>query len=284
MFGTMGFSELIIILVIVLIIFGAGKLPQIGEGLGKALKGFKKEVHEAPQLTDGNAPEEGTAGAPAQPAAVAETPAGQPTPQGEATSAPGKPTNVPYQPGPELTPGTTAAMMYAAGPSSHQTPQPAQPSAAPTPQPSPAPAAQSTPPPTAAPPSMEERMANPAPVAQGGYPRLPAGAQPKPGAKRPSAIINKDAVARVQAKQTAMRQAVSQKPGGVSPQEMQNLGEGLGDALRTFRQAASDVRGAIEPEMRTLQSEFDSAQKEMEQTVESAKKMPSVHEDPPSST
>ena len=48
MFGTMGFSELIIILVIVLIIFGAGKLPQIGEGVGKALKGFKKEVHDIP--------------------------------------------------------------------------------------------------------------------------------------------------------------------------------------------------------------------------------------------
>lgn len=44
MFGTLGFSELIIILAIILIIFGAGRLPQIGEGLGKALKGFKKEV------------------------------------------------------------------------------------------------------------------------------------------------------------------------------------------------------------------------------------------------
>ena len=52
MFGTMGFSELIIILVIVLIIFGAGRLPQIGEGLGKALKGFKKEVHEVPPPPD----------------------------------------------------------------------------------------------------------------------------------------------------------------------------------------------------------------------------------------
>ena len=49
MFGTMGISELIIILVIVLIIFGAGKLHQIGEGVGKALKGFKKEVHDIPQ-------------------------------------------------------------------------------------------------------------------------------------------------------------------------------------------------------------------------------------------
>ena len=48
MFGTMGFSELIIILVIVLIIFGAGKLPQIGEGVGKALRGFKKEVNDIP--------------------------------------------------------------------------------------------------------------------------------------------------------------------------------------------------------------------------------------------
>ena len=47
MFGSMGITELILILVIVLIIFGAGKLPQLGEGLGKAIKGFKKSVHEA---------------------------------------------------------------------------------------------------------------------------------------------------------------------------------------------------------------------------------------------
>ncbi len=44
MFGTMGFTELILILVIVLIIFGAGKLPQLGDGVGRALRGFKKEV------------------------------------------------------------------------------------------------------------------------------------------------------------------------------------------------------------------------------------------------
>ena len=47
MFGSMGFTELILILFIVLIIFGAGKLPQLGDGLGKAIKGFKKSVHEA---------------------------------------------------------------------------------------------------------------------------------------------------------------------------------------------------------------------------------------------
>lgn len=47
MFGSLGITELILILAIVLIIFGAGKLPQLGEGLGKAIKGFKKSVHEA---------------------------------------------------------------------------------------------------------------------------------------------------------------------------------------------------------------------------------------------
>lgn len=40
MFGI-GMPELIIILVIILIIFGAGKLPEIGAGVGKAIKNFK---------------------------------------------------------------------------------------------------------------------------------------------------------------------------------------------------------------------------------------------------
>lgn len=43
MFG-LGTSELMIILVLVLIIFGAGKLPQVGAALGKGLSSFKKEV------------------------------------------------------------------------------------------------------------------------------------------------------------------------------------------------------------------------------------------------
>ena len=46
MFGSFGWMELLLILIIVLIIFGAGKIPQFGEGLGKAIKGFKKTVHE----------------------------------------------------------------------------------------------------------------------------------------------------------------------------------------------------------------------------------------------
>ena len=43
MFG-LGHWELIIILVIILIIFGAGKLPEIGSGMGKAIRNFKKGV------------------------------------------------------------------------------------------------------------------------------------------------------------------------------------------------------------------------------------------------
>jgi sec-independent protein translocase protein TatA len=43
MFG-LGMPELLVILVIVLVIFGANRLPQLGEGLGKAIKGFKKGI------------------------------------------------------------------------------------------------------------------------------------------------------------------------------------------------------------------------------------------------
>jgi len=39
--------ELIVILVIVLVIFGASRLPQLGEGLGKAIKGFKKGISDS---------------------------------------------------------------------------------------------------------------------------------------------------------------------------------------------------------------------------------------------
>jgi sec-independent protein translocase protein TatA len=43
MFG-LGHWELLLILVIVLIVFGAGKLPEMGAGIGKGIKSFKKGV------------------------------------------------------------------------------------------------------------------------------------------------------------------------------------------------------------------------------------------------
>ena len=79
MFGSIGFTELILILVIVLIIFGAGKLPQLGEGLGKAIKGFKKSVHEADAI-------EAEAQGQAQ-GQVTSAPQGQPVPP-QSTAAP----------------------------------------------------------------------------------------------------------------------------------------------------------------------------------------------------
>lgn len=49
MFGI-GMPELIIILVIVLIIFGAGKLPEIGGAIGKGIKNFKKATKDSDEV------------------------------------------------------------------------------------------------------------------------------------------------------------------------------------------------------------------------------------------
>ncbi len=49
MFGI-GIPELLIILVIVLIIFGANKLPEIGSGMGRAIKNFKKATGEPEEI------------------------------------------------------------------------------------------------------------------------------------------------------------------------------------------------------------------------------------------
>ena len=263
MFGTMGISELIIILVIVLIIFGAGKLPQIGEGIGKALRGFKKEVNDIPPPDA--APSEANQPAPTQVQSTFQAASAPTITPGQTLAAP-KPT-APYVPGPELTPGTTAALMYnmAAPPMTSTAAQSV--------------SAQSTGQ-GQQPPTMEERAAAPTPMMRAQYPPLPAGAQAIPVVKRPSAIVNKDAVARVQAQQAAMKAKAAQ-PVGISPGDMQSLGEGLGDALRTFKQAVADVRNSVDPEMRTIQAEMDSAQKEFQQSIEAAKELPALHEEPP---
>ena len=254
MFGTLGFSELILILVIVLIIFGAGRSPQIGEGIGKALKGFKKEVNEAPPPLD-----------PSAQAAAPQAGAPQAVPPGPIEEA--KVVMAPYTPGPELTPGTTASLMAQAGPQPPKPPKPKVGVQAPSGL------------------TMEERAANPAPAPRAAYPPVPPVARPQAVAKRPSAIVNKDAVARVQAQQAALKAKAEQgaQSGGPSTQDMQSLGEGIGDALRTFRSAVADVRNTIDPEMRTIRAEMDAAQKELEQSIEAAKQTPAVQEDPPKS-
>ncbi len=43
MFG-LGITELIVILIIVVLIFGANRLPEIGAGMGKAIRGFKESL------------------------------------------------------------------------------------------------------------------------------------------------------------------------------------------------------------------------------------------------
>ncbi len=49
MFG-LGVTELIIILVIIVIVFGATRLPEIGRGMGEAIKNFKKATNEPQEI------------------------------------------------------------------------------------------------------------------------------------------------------------------------------------------------------------------------------------------
>jgi sec-independent protein translocase protein TatA len=44
MFGSLGLPELLVILVIVIIIFGAGRLPQLGRGLGEGIQNFRSGI------------------------------------------------------------------------------------------------------------------------------------------------------------------------------------------------------------------------------------------------
>ena len=49
MFG-LGVPELLIILVIVVLLFGAGKLPQIGSGLGEGIRNFRKSIKQPDEI------------------------------------------------------------------------------------------------------------------------------------------------------------------------------------------------------------------------------------------
>jgi sec-independent protein translocase protein TatA len=44
MLGSLGLPELLVIFLIVLVIFGAGKIPQVGKGLGEGIKNFREAM------------------------------------------------------------------------------------------------------------------------------------------------------------------------------------------------------------------------------------------------
>ncbi len=50
MFGPLGATELIIILIIILVLFGARRLPELASSLGKAIKNFKKSTNEPDEI------------------------------------------------------------------------------------------------------------------------------------------------------------------------------------------------------------------------------------------
>jgi sec-independent protein translocase protein TatA len=56
MIGNLGFPEIMIILVIVLLLFGAKRIPEIAGSMGKGIKEFKKNINEATRDIDGGPP------------------------------------------------------------------------------------------------------------------------------------------------------------------------------------------------------------------------------------
>ncbi len=60
MFGTFGFQEMLLIFLLIVVFVGAKKLPQLGAGLGKGIKNFKKSLSEDDdkQIEPGNSDSE----------------------------------------------------------------------------------------------------------------------------------------------------------------------------------------------------------------------------------
>lgn len=52
--GGLGFPEMVVILIIALVIFGPNRLPALGEGLGKAIRGFKEGLKDKPEANEQN--------------------------------------------------------------------------------------------------------------------------------------------------------------------------------------------------------------------------------------
>lgn len=57
MFGSLGLPELLIILLIVIVIFGASKLPQLGKGIGEGIKNFRNSLKGEQPRGNGEPPE-----------------------------------------------------------------------------------------------------------------------------------------------------------------------------------------------------------------------------------
>jgi sec-independent protein translocase protein TatA len=56
MFGNLGFPEILIIMVIVLLLFGAKRIPEIAGSMGKGIKEFKKNINEATREVESDSP------------------------------------------------------------------------------------------------------------------------------------------------------------------------------------------------------------------------------------
>ena len=52
MFGSLGMPELLVILVIVILVFGVNKIPQLGKGLGEGIRNFKSAMKTGQEETD----------------------------------------------------------------------------------------------------------------------------------------------------------------------------------------------------------------------------------------
>jgi sec-independent protein translocase protein TatA len=54
MLGDIGLPELVLILLLVVVLFGPGKLPDVGKALGEAMRSFKKAINEADEKSPTN--------------------------------------------------------------------------------------------------------------------------------------------------------------------------------------------------------------------------------------
>ncbi len=51
MFANLGFTEILIIVVVITLLFGAKRIPEIAKGIGKGIHDFKKEIKSVEELT-----------------------------------------------------------------------------------------------------------------------------------------------------------------------------------------------------------------------------------------